>query len=251
MMGRISLVAHRGQPLSFPENSLEGFTHAVESGASYVETDIHLTADGIPVLSHDANLLKLTGKQIIVSDHNYEVIKDMPAGFKERFDDQFEHCRVATLNQFVDLMKKWPNVTCFIELKAAALNYFGPKAVDIIVEALHDIQSQCVLISFEYDALSYAKSKYDLPIGWVLPEWSEENRNKAKELSPRYLFVDGDICPEDKTDVWTGSWEWAVYTVNKAEGVEHFAGLGIELIETDRYSELEKESDIVEVSNDF
>jgi len=62
MTGRVSLVAHRGQPLSFPENSLEGFSHVLKTGGQYLETDVHITSDGIPVLSHDANLLKAENK---------------------------------------------------------------------------------------------------------------------------------------------------------------------------------------------
>ncbi len=251
MMGRVSLIAHRGQPLSFPENSLEGFAHVAESGAAYVETDIHITADGTPILSHDANLLKLTTKQIMVSEQNYDAIKDMEAGYSERFGDQFSHCRISTLHQFSALMKQWPDVICFIELKSTSLNYFGNKAVDLTLEAVEDIRGQCVLISFEYDALAYAKSKYDIPLGWILPEWSADNQARAMELSPRYLLTRVNICPDQKSEIWAGSWEWIVYTVDKAEDISHYAGLGIELIETDRFSEIKQESDIIDVSNDF
>ncbi|MCK4707313.1 MAG: hypothetical protein KAU21_01760, partial [Gammaproteobacteria bacterium] len=149
MTGRVSLIAHRGQPLSFPENSLEGFRHVVESGTIYVETDVNITSDGIPVLSHDANLLKLTEKQIIVADHSYDEIKDMPAGFSERFGNKFDHCRIATVAQFSELFKSWPDVTCFVEIKEPCLNYFGLKAVDLIMHALKDIHSQVVIISFD------------------------------------------------------------------------------------------------------
>ncbi len=251
MTGRVSLVAHRGQPLSYPENSLEGFSFVVESGASYIETDVNITSDGVPVLSHDANLLKLTGKQIIVADCSYDDIKQLPAGFSERFGDQFNHCRIATVEQFSALLKDWPDVTCFIEIKEPCLNYFGLKAVDLIMQALKDIVSQVVVISFDYDALEYMKNNYDTPIGYVLPEWSEENRLKSIQLDPRYLFVSTDFCPQEKSQLWAGAWEWVIYTVNTAEDVQHFAGLGIEMIETNRFSELKVESNIVEKSNDF
>lgn len=251
MTGRVTLVGHRGQPLSYPENSLQGFTHVLEAGVGYVETDVHITADGIPILSHDANLLKLTGKQIIIADHEYDSISQMSAGFPERFGDKFKETRIATLQDFSNLLKNWPNVTCFIELKGSSLNYFGERAVDLTIEAIQEIAHQCVFISFEYDAMLYAKEKFDLPLGWVLPEWSEENQQKARNLSPDYLFVDVDFCPQEKSEIWSGGWKWVAYTANKAEQVEHFAGLGIELIETDRYSELKQESDIVDVSNDF
>lgn len=251
MTGRVSLVAHRGQPLSFPENSLEGFAHVVKSGAIYVETDVHITSDGTPVLSHDANLLRLTEKQIIIAEHNYDEIKDMPAGYSERFGDKFDFCRIAMVEQFSILLKDWPDVTCFIEIKEPCLRYFGLKAVDLIMQALKDIHPQVVVISYEYDALEYTQNHYDVPVGWVLPEWSEENRLKSIELNPRYLLVSTNYCPQEKSEIWSGSWEWIIYTVNTAEDVEHYAGQGIELIETNRFSELKLESKIVERSNDF
>lgn len=251
MSGRVSLVAHRGQPLTFPENSLQGFQHVLEAGAKYLETDVNITADGIPVLSHDANLLKLTGKQIILGDHAFDVIKDMSAGYKDRFGDQFSDFRISTLEQFVSLMSDWPDVHCFIELKEASINYFRNKAVDLVIELLEPINTQCTLISFDADALSYARKTYDLPIGWVLPDWSDDTEKDAIELKPDYLFIDSDICPDEQSDLWSGRWDWVVYSANTAEQVEHYAGLGIELIETNRYSELKKESAIVDVSNDF
>lgn len=251
MMGRISLVAHRGQPLTFPENSLHGFQHVLDAGAEYLETDVHITAGGLPILSHDANLLKLTGKQIIIADHEYDAIREIPAGFPERFGDKFNDYRIATLEQFVYLLKNYPDVTCFIELKEASLNYFGNKAVDLVMQALEDISQQCVLISFDYDALLYAKQNYDLPFGWVLPDWSEDHKDKAAELDPKFLFVDTDFCPQEESGIWQGDWQWVAYTINSDEEIEHYAGLGIELIETNRFSELKKESAIIDVSNDF
>ena len=252
MMGRVSLVAHRGQPLIFPENSLPGYVHALQAGARYVETDIQICADGVPVLCHDANLLEVSGKQIIVADHEYAVISQVPVGFAERFGDRFQDYRIATLQQFVDLMTSWPDVTCFIELKEACLQNFGMKSVDLVLEQIQPIRDQAVLISYSDDALAYAREhQTELPIGWVLPAWNGETHNHAVQLQPEFLFVDTEICPQDKAEIWAGDWQWVAFTINDREGVEHFAGLAIEIIETDRYSDLVSESDIIEVSNDI
>ena len=45
-------IAHRGFKVAFPENSMGAFRGAVEVGAHAIETDIHLSKDGVVVLSH-------------------------------------------------------------------------------------------------------------------------------------------------------------------------------------------------------
>ena len=45
--------AHRGARAHAPENTLEAFALAVRLGATGLETDVWLTADGVPVLDHD------------------------------------------------------------------------------------------------------------------------------------------------------------------------------------------------------
>jgi glycerophosphoryl diester phosphodiesterase len=47
---------HRGARGLAPENTLPSFRMALDAGADSVETDVHLTADGVPVLSHDPTL---------------------------------------------------------------------------------------------------------------------------------------------------------------------------------------------------
>ncbi|MDH5612451.1 MAG: glycerophosphodiester phosphodiesterase family protein [Gammaproteobacteria bacterium] len=235
----IHLVGHRGQPDSFPENSLESFTHAIRSGAAYIETDVQVTVDGVVVLSHDADIKKLTGVDIDVTKNTYASFKNIPAGFPGKFSDKFNHCRIATLMEFSDLLQYWPGVVCFIEIKQESLLYFGNKVVDLVVEALQKIEDQSVLISFDYDALVYARNKYHSPVGWVLPEWSSENKIKAETLSPEYLFVGADFCPDNKIDIWSGAWKWVVYTINTAEDIKKYSNLGINIIETNCFSELQ------------
>lgn len=49
------VIPHRGSALTMPENGLAAFTAAVEQGADALEFDVHLTADGVPVVMHDAD----------------------------------------------------------------------------------------------------------------------------------------------------------------------------------------------------
>jgi glycerophosphoryl diester phosphodiesterase len=47
---------HRGAPRLASENTLPSFAAALTAGANSLETDVHLSADGVPVLIHDATL---------------------------------------------------------------------------------------------------------------------------------------------------------------------------------------------------
>ena len=67
----IALIGHRGEPESYPENSLAGFEAVLAAGARYIETDVQLTVDGVPVLSHDASLLRITGQDRDITASRY------------------------------------------------------------------------------------------------------------------------------------------------------------------------------------
>jgi glycerophosphoryl diester phosphodiesterase len=45
-------IGHRGYRAKFPENTMAAFRGAVEAGVHAIETDVHLTKDGVAVLSH-------------------------------------------------------------------------------------------------------------------------------------------------------------------------------------------------------
>jgi glycerophosphoryl diester phosphodiesterase len=53
---RVERIGHRGAPREYPENTLPAFERAIERGADGIELDVHVTADGIPVVHHDPDL---------------------------------------------------------------------------------------------------------------------------------------------------------------------------------------------------
>ncbi len=79
---RPRIFAHRG--LTFQgdksatdENTLEAFELALAAGADYLESDIQVTKDKVPVLFHDGDLTRLVGKKTKVSDLNLAQIKQI------------------------------------------------------------------------------------------------------------------------------------------------------------------------------
>jgi glycerophosphoryl diester phosphodiesterase len=56
------VIAHRGASAEKPENTLAAFRRALALKADGIELDVQVTADGVPVVFHDASLRRLTGR---------------------------------------------------------------------------------------------------------------------------------------------------------------------------------------------
>ncbi len=68
--------AHRGGTGNWPENTLRAFQHAVDIGYKYVETDVHLTADGVVVAFHDTKLDRVTDSTGSISELTWEQVRE-------------------------------------------------------------------------------------------------------------------------------------------------------------------------------
>ena len=228
------LVAHRGEPSSYPKNSLLGFDAVLRAGATYLETDIQLTADGVPVLCHDPDVVSMTGRDYVVMQTAYETLGVLPAGYPSRFGERYTDVRLARLKDLVPLLQSWPFARALIEVKQESLGAFGTDYVmRRILSALHDVLTQCIIISFVQEPLIHARDHSRLPIGWVLPEWSSTIHAAAMRLQPDYLICSRKRLPAEPEALWPGPWQWIVYTVNTVEEALKLRRRGISLIETD------------------
>jgi glycerophosphoryl diester phosphodiesterase len=229
----IALIGHRGEPESYPENSLAGYSAILAGGARYLETDVQLTADGVPVLSHDPSLLRITGQDCEITATRYEDICELSAGYPSRFGDRYADLHINRLDEFSALLARHPSATAFIELKDSSLRAHGAaRVVDRVLETLDAVLPQCVIISFAHSALLRVREVSALPVGWVLPEWSEYNHHRAGTLAPEYLLCNRKRLPSPGEPLWVGPWRWIVYTINQAHEVLEFGERGIDMVET-------------------
>jgi glycerophosphoryl diester phosphodiesterase len=233
------LIGHRGEPASYPENSLAGFEAVLQAGAACIETDVQLSADGVPVLSHDPDVVKLTGHDYVVMQTDFATLNRLPAGYPARFGSRFAAARLARLGELAALLKRWPRTLAMIEVKQESMAVFGTaRVMDAILAELREVLAQCVIISFQQDPLMHTRAVSRLPIGWVLPEWSNATRAAAEQLRPEYLICSRKRLPVEPEPLWPGPWQWVVYTVNTVEEALAVRKRGIGILETDVIREL-------------
>ncbi len=103
--------AHRGgathPELSGLENTEQAFAHAVALGYAYLETDVHLTRDGVLLAFHDALLDRVTDRTGAIADHTYAEVQEALVGGTQR---------VPTLGELFDA---FPQARFNIDLKSA------------------------------------------------------------------------------------------------------------------------------------
>ena len=95
--------AHRGLSLCCPENTLPAFGAAIAVGVSEIEFDLWLSADGVPVVCHDATVDRTTEGKGTISDLSWAEIRRLDAGC--RMSEQWRKTRVPCLQEVVELAK--------------------------------------------------------------------------------------------------------------------------------------------------
>ena len=98
----ILVIAHRGDWRNFPENSLEGFSSAIDMGVDMIEMDVAKTKDNQLVIMHDQTLDRTTNGKGLVSDWTLDALRKLylkdGLGIETR-------CKIPTLEEALLICK--------------------------------------------------------------------------------------------------------------------------------------------------
>jgi glycerophosphoryl diester phosphodiesterase len=240
-----TLVAHRGYARHYPENTMPAIEAAVAAGASYVEVDVQLTRDGVPVLFHDRTLDRLCGVSGAVHAYAAAELSNLRASFFDRFGYKYAQVGIATLAALADFLARHPEVTAFVELKRIAVESHGAETlVRTVWETLRSVARQCVLISYSLAALAEARAQGVERIGVVVDKWKERRSSGVARLRPNYLFCDLDGLPRFGALRFAGA-KVVVFEVDDAGVAVELARRGVDMIETFACGELARALEIV------
>ena len=112
------LIAHRGISCLRPENTFASFDYALKLGIPYIELDLHLSFDGIPVVMHDEKVDRTTNGSGFISDFTKDQLMQLDAGswFLSESGEQFSGESVPV---FEDLLKRYSGKAhIFVEIKS-------------------------------------------------------------------------------------------------------------------------------------
>lgn len=111
------IVGHRGAATHAPENTLAGLRQAAAFGAAWVEFDVMLSRDGVPLLHHDASLARTTGDPRLVTETTLADLKTLDAG--AWFGARFAGERIPTFAEAIAVLAEL-GLGANVEIKPAS-----------------------------------------------------------------------------------------------------------------------------------
>lgn len=153
---RPALLGHRGASVERPENTLASFARALELGADGIETDAHLTRDGVVILAHDDSALRTTGIDARWSDADLADVRGWDAGatFTDR-DGQPWRGRGCTAPSLEEALCAFPGVFFNVDIKSRR-----PAMVTAVVSAVRRARAEdrVLLTSFDESTLARVRA---------------------------------------------------------------------------------------------
>jgi len=236
------VLAHRGlvspdaAAQGVVENSFAAVAAAHAAGASYVESDCHLTADGTVVLFHDADLSRVTGDPRAIADVRTHELEELMS----------ERGGLITLAQALDA---FPDVRLNLDVKAEAAaepagRLVAPHAARVLLTSFSDERRRRALAAARAAGaeISPATSPGSATVARLLAA-------RAARLTPwvRALLADLDalqlperrgplrvVTPGLVRAAHAAGVEVHVWTVNDETDMERLLDLGVDGIVTDR-----------------
>ncbi|MBT8496528.1 MAG: hypothetical protein KJO07_26000 [Deltaproteobacteria bacterium] len=146
------LYAHRGAAAELPENTLPSFERALEVGADALEMDVHLTADGEVVVSHDPDGERMAGVDRNIADCELAEIKtwDLGYGFTDEGGGRSYAGQGFEMPTLAEVLERFEDVIINVDLKPQS-----PALVDaaMAIIAGHGAENRVQLASFHWQNL--------------------------------------------------------------------------------------------------
>lgn len=223
--------AHRGGASEVPENTLPAFEHAVGLGYRYVETDVHLTADGVLLAFHDDVLDRVTDRTGVIAELPYAVVRQA----------KVDGCEPIPLLE--DLLGTWPELRVNIDPK-------HDEAVDALIDVLRrtGAQHRVCIGAFSDERIARVRAAFadggictslgpigSLQLGLAATKAQDVGELDAPcaQLPPSY----GDtpvVTAEVVAEAHARGMQIHVWTIDDAQEMHDLLDLGVDGIMTDR-----------------
>ncbi|MEZ8967423.1 glycerophosphoryl diester phosphodiesterase [Vibrio breoganii] len=226
--------AHRGVSSLAPENTMAAFKLVKEHGSQWIEIDVQLSADGVPMVIHDRTVNRCTNGRGSVREMSVSQLKMLDAG--GWFDDRYVDERIPTLEETL-LYVKEAGLHLNIELKVYPEDNVIALCdkVKEVVEKSEIPLPQVLFSSFDNEALY--QMMLTLPLirrGQLWQQIPDEALSLLREIQAYSVHCDYRFLLKQEAElIKEAGYQLYCYTANFPELVEKHWQWGVDMMITD------------------
>lgn len=229
-----SVIGHRGACAYAPENTLASFMQAAQLGIQWVEFDVMLSSDDVPIVFHDELLDRTTSGHGDVGDYTFQYLHTLDAG--GWFSQYYAGERIPTLSQTLDFIKS-TQMCANIEIKPL----LGQDKETVlktleIVEKFFPLSSASILFSsFSIESLKLLReASPECHIGFLMHDWLPEWESIARDLRCVSMNVNEEIMTAERAEaIKKAGYQLTCYTVNDASRAKALFAIGVDAVFSD------------------
>lgn len=227
------IFAHRGFSSQFPENTMLAFEKAAAAGADGIEFDIHLAADGVPVIVHDLPLGRTVRGTGLVGGFTAAQLSAMDAGTWK--SPGFTGVGVPSLRELFE-WARGNTLSMNVEIKSGVQAYAGLEqaVVDLVRE--FDYFDRVIVSAFDHYSLRLLHTLEPrietaiLIAGTLVATWDYLATIGARGV---HFHMACPIPAQDIAEMQRRGIRLRAWTVNEPAHLKHFLALGMDAIITD------------------
>ncbi|HEY9291258.1 MAG TPA: glycerophosphodiester phosphodiesterase [Microlunatus sp.] len=203
-----------------PENTALSLVTAEQLGVDEIEFDVRVSADGVPVISHDDDLARVLGTD------------DAPLVSRSRWDE-LQQLKLPRGQRLLSLPEALELTQSDLQVEVKA-----PEAAALVAEVLADFpgeRTRCLLTSFQAPILAELKERLpDIPRGLIAGSYSEELVAVAVEVAAVAILTGWDGLTPDVVDRLHGQgFKVAAWPLRDADDARRATELGVDMITAD------------------
>ena len=229
------LIAHRGAKNRAPENTLAAINEAAKCGAGWVELDVQLTKDNVPVVIHDRTLERTTSGSGKVKSIDSKSLTSLDTG--RWFDARYKGEKVPLLLDALDLCQKL-NLGVNLEIKTYETSIHNTvlRTLAVVDKFGRDFEEKLLFSSFDTRVLSIIRNlARTSPRGLLVDNFQSDLAADLSEcdcfsIHPAISFLKNQTTIEK---VLSFNVPIIPYTVNDTNTAKRLAELNINTFITD------------------
>lgn len=229
------VIGHRGAAAYAPENTLEGIHTAADMGVEWVELDVKITKDDVPIIFHDEELDRTTNGSGKVAETTYDDLKQLEAG--SWFADSFSGVKIPTLEEAIEaLVERELGLNLEIKPCPGREVETTEAALDILSQYWDD-HDKLLISSFQHGALEVS---HDVAGDWARglllggDELIENWMDIAEHLDVQTINFGTKIVSRETVELTLESGRIPlVYTVNDPNEARQYQSWGVKSLFSD------------------